>query len=699
MEIADREAFFVLFHHLQILQIIHVVAGDHIFVHTLTLIIQNADRDHAVLRTILAGQMIHLCILVFFVLEEGGIGAHLCFHVTSTELLGLVTVDESAYRQAITSGVLLAPLGSQHTTVFTVLHSYQVIRFSKGNVLQTLMQRLHNLFPHIRSQEGGGIHRFLNVVTHPNSSSVVRSVTHKPLVAVIVGGTGLAGNVLPVEVGTGTGTHTGHDHVPQQSVDIVCSAFLQYCFTAVIIFIQHGLVAFQIHYRDTGNGTGLHIHTVVGKGGIRSCHFISGHTIGQTTQAQRCQVNVRRDFTVGLLTGLHQRSKAKAFSHILIRGLRSDQITQNTHSNGVDRVVQCFHQGGKALVVVISVGGPGLQSSVGAGLHSDRHIVHHGGQGDQSQIQSGGIHRKRLDRGSGRTLGIGGAVKPAVAFLFADTARQRYHVAGRVLDHRDGRLNLLPGLGVHLHGSAVIVDGIHISLYIGIQIGHDLQAAIVHHILGDLFAQAQFIHENIQQLGNDLVFIPCVNLLRTGGAYFAVQVQFLRDGCVTLRLGNHALLAHQLQSQVAALQVILGETVGISSRGVLSNGNQRGTFGQAQVLQFLAVVVQCSGVYTVAAVAQIDIVQIPFQNLVLGMFLLKLQCGEDLQNLTFDGHVIVLSQVLNQLLGQGGTTLNLVTGDHAQNAVSGTLPVHTGVGAETLVLNGDGGIDQILGDL
>ena len=305
MEIADREAFFFLFHHLQILQIIHVVAGDHIFVHTLTLIIQNADRDHAVLRTILAGQMIHLCILVFFVLEEGGIGAHLCLHVTSTELLGLIAVDESSYRQAITSGVLLAPLGGHHTAILAVLHSYQVIRFSKGNVLQTFMQRLHNLFPHIRSQEGGGIHRFLNVVTHPDGSSVVRSVSHKPLVAVIVGGTGLAGDVLSVEVGTGTGTHTGHDHVPQQSVDIVCGAFLQNRFAAVIIFIQHGLVSFQINYRDTGNGTRFHIHTVVGKGGICSRHFISGHAVGQTTQTQRCQVDVRRDFAVGLLTGLN----------------------------------------------------------------------------------------------------------------------------------------------------------------------------------------------------------------------------------------------------------------------------------------------------------------------------------------------------------------------------------------------------------
>ncbi len=134
---------------------------------------------------------------------------------------------------------------------------------------------------------------------------------------------------------------------------------------------------------------------------------------------------------------------------------------------------------------------------------------------------------------------------------------------------------------------------------------------------------------------------------------------------------------------------------GIVAAGVVGDANQGGTLRQVQLGNILAKVGLGRRAHAVTALAQIDDVQIIFQNLALGVALLKLQRLEDLDDLALDGHLVILRHVLDQLLGDGGAAVGAAACEQAQNRPCGPLPVHALVGVKALVLNGDGGVQQI----
>ena len=102
--------------------------------------------------------------------------------------------------------------------------------------------------------------------------------------------------------------------------------------------------------------------------------------------------------------------------------------------------------------------------------------------------------------------------------------------------------------------------------------------------------------------------------------------------------------------------------------------------------------------HTVALVAQIDGVQVHLQDLVLAVVLLQGQGPVHLGHLALDGVLVIAGDVLDELLGDGGAALGIAVGEGAEHGPQGAVPIHAVVGLEALVLNGNGGVTQDLGD-
>ena len=92
-------------------------------------------------------------------------------------------------------------------------------------------------------------------------------------------------------------------------------------------------------------------------------------------------------------------------------------------------------------------------------------------------------------------------------------------------------------------------------------------------------------------------------------------------------------------------------------------------------------------------------IKVALNNSVLGVVGFKVPCTHNLTDFTAGPLGSVPRQVFNQLLGNGRTALIGIVKmqKHIGKGGKGTLPVHTLMGVETLVLNGDKGVDKILG--
>ena len=177
-------------------------------------------------------------------------------------------------------------------------------------------------------------------------------------------------------------------------------------------------------------------------------------------------------------------------------------------------------------------------------------------------------------------------------------------------------------------------------------------------------------------------------------------------------LGQVALLLHFVQDAELAVAVppravpflplvhIDTGGVGVKHGGVVGDADKAGTFRHGQVLQFLAEVGRRRALDTEAALAQIDLVQIPLHDQVLIIFPLKHLGTENLHDLSLNGNALFLGHVLDQLLGNGGAAeLGVAAKEHIGTGFDGGDPVHALVLIKPLILDGNGGIDQGLGNL
>ena len=107
----------------------------------------------------------------------------------------------------------------------------------------------------------------------------------------------------------------------------------------------------------------------------------------------------------------------------------------------------------------------------------------------------------------------------------------------------------------------------------------------------------------------------------------------------------------------------------------------------------------CRTLDAVFAVAKIDQVQIPFHNGILAVTLFKILRLEDLHDLTADRYGIVAGHILDQLLGNGRAAGVTGAKEHTGAGLHSGDPVNTLMLIESLILNGNSGVDQVTGNL
>ena len=252
-------------------------------------------------------------------------------------------------------------------------------------------------------------------------------------------------------------------------------------------------------------------------------------------------------------------------------------------------------------------------------------------------------------------------------------------------------------------------------------------AAVVEAGVRLLFPDAELLPKPLDHIPDYLIHEPGVDFNLAHGLFHDLlggggpvgELQDLRLGGVPLGLGDEghagfrvydlrhfiqddllALLVHLPGGDLGAILSGVSDVVqGAENRGVVGDGDEAGALRQAEVLGVLAEVKLRRRLNAVAGLAQIDGVQVQLQNIFLGVVLLKFQRPENLPNLPVDIGRVVLCHVFQHLLGQGGPAVAAVPGNQLQHRSGGPLPVHALMLKEALVLDGNGGLPQVVGHL
>ena len=354
----------------------------------------------------------------------------------------------------------------------------------------------------------------------------------------------------------------------------------------------------------------------------------------------------------------------------------------------------------------------------------DRVVVKHGGRGDGSLVQCRGIGCQRLHRGA-YLPGQSGVVGQKVALFLPHGTHHGHDIAGGGINDGDAGLELLAVAGGDVQIAAVAVDFLRDVLNLRVHGGIDVIAAVVDPqqrlVLGDL----QLLRQIGGHVPDHLIHKPVVDLGAAGGLFHQIlgrsgavrELQHLVLGGLSLFLRQEGLsrlrvldLGHLVQDPLLTLLVQLpgrdGGAVlpgdgdvghGTIQGGIVGDGDQTGALRHTQLAEVLAEVILCRRLDAVAALPQVDEVEVHLQDVGFGVVLFKLQRPEDLPDFPVDGGLVVLGHVADHLLGNGGPAVGVVAGEHVQRRADGPLPVHTVVGEEPFVLNGHGGLPQCVG--
>ena len=301
-----------------------------------------------------------------------------------------------------------------------------------------------------------------------------------------------------------------------------------------------------------------------------------------------------------------------------------------------------------------------------------------------------------------------------------------HDVSGVGVHDGDAGLQLLALGGVDVQVVRVLIDALGNLLNFQIHSAVDLIAAVVDEPLGGLVGNPL----GLRQIGGDvldqLLHKPVVDLNAVGLHHIGdvaggvCEVQRLRLGGLAFLFGkvwhpgigiDH--LRHLVQNQLlpplvqfpggdfgAVLPGVGAVVLGIIEGGVVGNGDDAGALRRREILGGLAEVVLRRRLHAGAAAAQIDHVQVQFQNLAFRVVLFKFQRPENLLHLAVDGVLVFAGHVLQHLLGDGGAAVAVVAAGEGQHrGAQRPLPVHAVVAEKALVLNGHRRLPQIGGHL
>ena len=182
----------------------------------------------------------------------------------------------------------------------------------------------------------------------------------------------------------------------------------------------------------------------------------------------------------------------------------------------------------------------------------------------------------------------------------------------------------------------------------------------------------------------------------------AVQGQRRRPRLFRLLGGDAAILEHAPEDPVAAAFGGGRITVGVVIVGCLGKGREKGRFRYRQFVEGLVEVVEGGGDHAVGPVPQVDLVEIEFEDALLGERLLHPKRQDRLLDLAVQGNLVAEKEVLGHLLGDGRradqSAARAEVSDVGDGGADDAQHVDAGMGVEVLVLGGQERMDQRFGN-
>ena len=164
--------------------------------------------------------------------------------------------------------------------------------------------------------------------------------------------------------------------------------------------------------------------------------------------------------------------------------------------------------------------------------------------------------------------------------------------------------------------------------------------------------------------------------------------------------GDLAVLEHLVQDEVAASHGALGAAEWGVVFGTLGEGGQEGGLLEVEVADVLGEVELACGLEAIGSVAKVDLVGVKGEDLLLGEAAFDLDGEEDLLELTAVGLLSGEEEVAGELHGDGRGALGAALGvDVLVGGLDGADEIDAPVSLEALVLDGDNGVAELLGEV
>ena len=162
------------------------------------------------------------------------------------------------------------------------------------------------------------------------------------------------------------------------------------------------------------------------------------------------------------------------------------------------------------------------------------------------------------------------------------------------------------------------------------------------------------------------------------------------------RLGDMALLRHCGDHLRCALRRAVRVAVGRELARRFHQSGENGGFGQGERFCAMAEVAFGGGFDAIGAGAEIDAVEIEFEDLVLGIFALEPERENRFLNLARNRAFLGQEEIFGELLGQGRTALHAAAaGDVADHGAADADRIDAQMRIEAAVLDGDEGLRRI----
>ena len=328
-----------------------------------------------------------------------------------------------------------------------------------------------------------------------------------------------------------------------------------------------------------------------------------------------------------------------------------------------------------------------------------RRIVHDRRGRDEPELQRGRVDGNGLDRRARGQIALRRAVQNQASLLLAHAAGHSHNVAGLIVNDNNAGLQLLRACGL---GDVVkiLINLLHCRLHIGVERGVNLIAARHEHLADNRLIVAGLFAEVPHHVVDDLIFkVGIVVLIAGGFAAGIMEHQLLRDGRVVLLLRDILLLEHLVENDDLPLLVLVGIDIRVVDRGVVRNADERGALGKVELAHALAEINLRRRLHALAVFAERDDVEIELHDLLFRVLLLKFQSAENFNKLPAHRDLVAARDIFDELLRDGRAAGLASSEEHFDAGLKRRHPVDALMVFKSLVLDGDAGMNEVLGNV